>query len=252
MAVDPQPHHLRLYRAEIDLWKEKVTSDPILLSREELLRYNRYQVQEKKDQFLVTTSLTRIILSSILGISPQKIPISYTSSGKPLLRDHEVNFNLSHSGNQYLLLVAEKATCGVDIQQVYTIHPDDRFIQNAFHKREIAYLNTHEGKNDYLNCLFSLWTAKEAYLKAVGSGIDGYPQWLGMLPDPLSPEEFNFIAGVEKSESEIWTVRSLKAPDGYEAAFAYHGHITSMKEYSYEPGDLSPVEIKSSLEITRI
>ena len=140
------------------------------------------------------------------------------------------------------MLAAEKAACGVDIQQVYSIDPDDRFIQNAFHEEEIAYLKQYKKKAEYLSRLFSLWTAKEAYLKAVGSGINGYPQWLGLLPDPKSPADFKIISGVKNLESDMWTIRSLNAPDGYQAAFAISGQVASIQEYRFEPLEKYPID----------
>jgi 4'-phosphopantetheinyl transferase len=249
MSFLSQSADLKLYRAQIDLWKETIGSDTGHLSKLELLRYKRFKVAEKKEQYLVSSLLTRIILSSYLGISPQQVPISYSSNGKPLLPNHEINFNLSHSGNQFLLLVSKSGTCGVDIQNVFAIQPSDRFINNVFHKEEIAYLKTFQGKPDYQDQLFSLWTAKEAYLKAIGAGIIDYPQWLGMLPDPLQRGRFKIIAGVSQEDRGSWTVCSLNSPQGYQAAYAFNGQVSSFREFDFTPGDQLPAGINSSYRV---
>ncbi len=75
-------------------------------------------------------------------------------------------FNISHSGKIVIVAFSNKSEIGVDIEEIKAI--DIIGISNNFHIDEIQHLK----KNNYNTDLFySIWTKKEAFLKAKGDGI---------------------------------------------------------------------------------
>ena len=91
--------------------------------------------------------------------------------GKPSLREKfkKIHFNLSHSCGHSVLAFSPNSQIGVDIEK---IDPDFNF-------RLIARANFSEAENRFIDikeqeaCIrfYTLWTRKEALLKAVGTGI---------------------------------------------------------------------------------
>lgn len=87
--------------------------------------------------------------------------------GKPCMAAGLVEFNLSHAGRWVVCALAPTAV-GIDVEQ---LRPFDLLLAwRFFHRRECAALAVQPiaAQNDYF---FRLWTAKEAYLKALGLGF---------------------------------------------------------------------------------
>lgn len=109
---------------------------------------------------------------------PEYFTVSYNAAGKPsvLYRpdlDSTIStlpvpfFNLSHS-NDFVMLAISDAPVGCDIERLHKAI----LSHHVFHPQELArLLSLPEG--DARNHEFlRLWTAKEAFLKAIGTGID--------------------------------------------------------------------------------
>ncbi|MET0267710.1 MAG: 4'-phosphopantetheinyl transferase superfamily protein [Duganella sp.] len=99
--------------------------------------------------------------------------------GKPCLWGAaSLEFNLSHAGSQ-VVCVLSSAPVGVDIEQVRAI--DLGIAERFFHPREQAALMACAPslRRDYF---FRLWTAKEAYVKALGLGLQRDLASFAVLP----------------------------------------------------------------------
>ncbi len=127
--------------------------------------------------------LSRCLLHHGLSKCSQRLPHEWrfvkNQHGKPELEGFQnqtnfggcLDFNLSHSGDWIALAFAD-VKVGVDIQK---IKPDVSFLKIAkrfFHVTERQKLQAR-GTLHQPNEFFKLWTLKEAYLKAVGTGIAG-------------------------------------------------------------------------------
>jgi 4'-phosphopantetheinyl transferase len=93
-----------------------------------------------------------------------------TDKGKPYLPRCDIHFNLSHSGDWALLAVAKAELIGVDVEAVSTARDLIGIAENYYHPHEFAQLQMLAGaaQNDLF---YRLWTLKEAFLKATGTGI---------------------------------------------------------------------------------
>ena len=89
-----------------------------LLDAAELERAGRFRFPRDRDRFVVGRGLLRSLLGRYVGQAPAQLQFTYANAGKPLLRDHALQFNLAHSGGLALLAVAGRRTVGVDVEQV--------------------------------------------------------------------------------------------------------------------------------------
>ncbi|MDD4774148.1 MAG: 4'-phosphopantetheinyl transferase superfamily protein [Eubacteriales bacterium] len=88
-------------------------------------------------------------------------------SGRPrFTEDGLPYFSVSHSGDLWACAVSGRRV-GLDIQRVTCERNVPAISRRFFHPEEIAYLE----QNGY-NGFFSVWTAKESYVKYTGDGID--------------------------------------------------------------------------------
>lgn len=89
-------------------------------------------------------------------------------NGKPYIRDSRVQFNLSHSGDFVMLMIADQE-CGIDLQT--QVKNQERLAKRIMHQEEYAAYTAEEDGFPKSELLSWCWCAKEAYLKYTGDGI---------------------------------------------------------------------------------
>jgi 4'-phosphopantetheinyl transferase len=149
-------------------------------------------------------------------------------------------FNLSHTHGLVACAVAHDAQVGVDVECVERATASRAIAERYFSAPELAQLDAcpEERRSSHF---IELWTLKEAYLKAVGSG----------LAHPLDTFDFAFddACGIRfhasDAEAAAWTV-ALFAPSPHHrlaiaARFASSAHGRLVARAADGDGDLAPV-----------
>lgn len=145
----------------VGIWEITEDVDELLsmayLSPEEKHRFNLFQSQERKKQWLSY----RILLNNIL-ISPlQNISVYYNQYGKPFINPYIGNISITHSGKFSGIILSKKNAVGIDIEKISSR------ITNISHK----FLSKNEEKEidlDNYEQLTIYWCAKEAIYKLHG------------------------------------------------------------------------------------
>ena len=143
--------------------------DPLRLVPEDTrARVRRFLRPEAAARTLFGAILSRAILCRKLNISAEALEYEAGSNGKPHLAGRSgIEFNLSHSGRWVVMAVAP-APVGVDVEKVREFDP--ALPGRYFAPEETAELNAlPESRRRLL--FFSLWTLKESFLKARGTGL---------------------------------------------------------------------------------
>jgi len=229
---------VHLWITDLNSWRNHAEILRNLLSAEEIKRLDRLKIKEKKEEFLRSRGILRIILSMYLTENPNDLVFNYTPAGKPILPDTELQFNLSHSKDFLLCGISLTNRIGIDIQEIYPISSLDRIINNFFSPLEIQYLRSLSSREEYQEHFFAIWAAKEAYLKAVGDGIQGSFKELSTIPSSPDLKSFNMdFPGTTKTDIN-WTIKSVKVSQGYCAALAYDGRLNDLSHYELLPEDI--------------
>lgn len=157
----------------------------------------------------------RALLGGYLGLAPEKVtlvredcPCCGGPHGRPAVAGGAVHFSLSHSGDLAYLAFAG-APVGVDVERV----PSGQAVSDVLgtlHPAETAELVALPEAERRVP-MARLWSRKEAYLKATGTGLA-----LG-LTDPYVG------SGPTPAPVTGWTLRDLPAPADYAAALALSG-----------------------------
>lgn len=139
-----------------------------LLSHDERTKKMASPIRQR--MFIATRVLLRMALARYCDHSPQELLFSTLSSGKPVLTNASLQFNLSHCDSHAALAVSRIAELGIDLE---IIRPRSNLMtisERFFHADEVAQLSalTDDARLDYF---FKLWTLKEAFYKGLGSGI---------------------------------------------------------------------------------
>jgi 4'-phosphopantetheinyl transferase len=147
----------------------------------------------------------RRILGAYGGKDPGEIVLRENAAGKPELADGTLHFNVSHSGNLALIAICGQAV-GVDIEYMgYAAADIEEVAQASSHTTEWSlWRRLKESERCELFC--RLWTRKEAFGKALGTGLN---------------EPFSRLYFVPQFDSSALCVCKEGAPGGTEQFFSY-------------------------------
>ncbi len=123
-------------------------------------------------QFVVSRSITRMLLARHCGLSASVLDLRKDARGKPYLEGapRPIAFNVSHGGGFCALAVGDVECVGVDIEAVPSSADDlAESVFSSGEARQFAALPAAAR----LPALIRAWVAKEAYLKATGEGLGG-------------------------------------------------------------------------------
>ncbi|HEY8479657.1 MAG TPA: 4'-phosphopantetheinyl transferase superfamily protein, partial [Spirillospora sp.] len=144
-----------------------------LLDAGERDRYDRFLRAEDKARFVTGRFLARTTLAEITGMDPRAMRFTTEcrlcggSHGKPRLAGSGVDFSLSHSGDRVVLVVAEGAEVGVDVER----ESDRDFDRLAAMVLSAPEREVLAAMTDRRRGFHAYWSRKEALLKATGHGL---------------------------------------------------------------------------------
>ena len=184
----------------VELWQGKYISpdQPVdkdyysLLSHDEKTKadsFVRFKLQQK---YIKTRAVLREILGSHLNCSPQNVIIRAGDYGKPFVADNLVHFNLSHTGNSFVIAISNCTELGVDIEQCVPRKNLSSLVKKCFSNIEADYWTTLPDQQK-IEMFFHFWVRKEAFVKAVGRGIS-----LGLNKCIINPEDQNTFLEIPK------------------------------------------------------
>ena len=228
---------VHLWLADLRDWRPEIDSFLGLLSEDEVLRLERYKVNEKQDQFLLSRGLLRQLLAGYLQQKPARIQFTTNQAGKPFLVGRPFQFNLSHTGNLACFAITLKDPIGVDIQEVYPISSRDTLIKKYFSEKEQKYLDSLSPASRQEG-FFLIWTAKEAYLKAMGKGFTTSPRGISLLPNSDKGLNLTWPGMPAAGEFPTWFIKNLTLPEGYQGALAVCGPPKTIHELPLTPDSL--------------
>ncbi len=153
----------------------RLLSQTHLLSAGELLRAGKYRRNAHREQFTARRVLLRLWLAGALGVAPNGIQIESTPYGKPFQvqsgSDAPIaDFNMSISSGDVALAIHRTGRVGVDVEHDKTKPNMADMLEAICTPEEMRILKTLS-PSATKHAFYQVWTAKEAYLKAVGAGL---------------------------------------------------------------------------------
>jgi len=187
-----------------------------LLDPAEQERATRFVFPVHRHRFIRRHAIARRILARYLGCAPEAIRFAYGDYGKPRLAPPQnqprLRFSASSSEDVGCLAVTLDRTVGVDVE-VPTKAKREAWrsvAKTAFHRDEAAALSRLPAERAG-DVFFRLWTLKEAYCKALGTGLQSLEQ---------APSLYQIAANDSggacalSHQSRKWLCRGLALPDG--------------------------------------
>lgn len=150
---------------EVDAWR--------LLIDSERTRARRFKFEHDARHWTQCRAALRCVLGKVMGTEPQNVCLIEEPFGKPEVPGGPF-FNLSHCIDLALIALRFDAPVGIDLEPTGRASSLPECEESFCHPREIAGLPDAPSARNA--ALLRLWTAKEAFLKAVGTGLSQPPQ----------------------------------------------------------------------------
>ena len=229
---------LTLRDDEVQLWKIDLAAVAAaerrwqeILSADERVRAARFHFEHDRQHFTATRALLRTLLASYIGGEAAGLVFRYSENDKPSLDQQTpqdpVEFNVSHSGTTALLAFTRGRALGVDLELIREDFDPAALAHRFFSRHEQSQLAALPPSQKY-SSFFRCWTRKEAYIKAVGTGLS-IP--LDRFDVSLRPGDENALLATrpDASEAAMWSLREVPVGDGYIAALCVRGHGWHLK-----------------------
>jgi 4'-phosphopantetheinyl transferase len=140
-----------------------------LLTAAERERAGGFRFERHRRRFVMRRAMRRVLLAHLVGVAPSELAVEDPRAGKPFLRDANIEFNASHSGD-LAVIVTGPTSLGVDVESLERPVDYLRFARHCFTEEEYADIERYRG-DDLRLAFFNCWTGKEAYIKAIGLGL---------------------------------------------------------------------------------
>ena len=209
----------------LNVGHEAVRASEALLSSAERQRASRFAFALDRRRFTVARAWLRRLLSARLGIRPESIELVYGAHGKPALAQRcassDLRFNVSHSDDVAAYAFSPGREIGIDIESIRVIDDAEDIAARFFSRRENEAYHALDPRDRSLG-FFNCWTRKEAFVKALGDGLD-FP--LDRFDVSLAPGEPAKILGLESIPGEQcgWTMYSFVPGPGLIGAVVVQG-----------------------------
>lgn len=143
-----------------------------LLGSDELHRASRLVEKSDQAKFIVCRALVRIIVGQLTNTEPKKVRLPQDDRGKPCCPDLNGTISWSRSGDFALLGLSTAEKMGADIERLRPIEQLHAIADQHFSCTERALLASRRNAIDQQSAFFRIWTLKEAYVKALGRGLE--------------------------------------------------------------------------------
>jgi len=150
---------VQAYYSAID-WQNNDT-----LTETEIAKSKRFHQNVDSMRFLVTRHAIRSLTALFIKTDPASVVFKFNDNGKPFVDG--ISFNISHSGN-YVLIAASGYSLGIDIELMSKKFDFENVIEFCFNDPESEKIKTAHNSREMF---YTLWTRKEAILKATGEGL---------------------------------------------------------------------------------
>jgi 4'-phosphopantetheinyl transferase len=218
MLFELAQDEIHVWRIDLDRDSADIAKFRDFLTAQEQHRAAKFINPIHGDRWTVARGSLRQILGQYLDLAPAQIVFDYGKQGKPELVNHELQFNLSHSRDRAVCGISAKSSIGIDLEYVHPLPAADlvdRFFSSAeqaiFHQLPVELQQV---------AFFHVWTQKEAYLKACGTGLSTSLDQVEVSIDPRTSAEL-----ISTPIHGIWEIQKLALATEYAGAIVVEGNL---------------------------
>ena len=188
----------------------RLTGEPSVLqclSEDEEARAVAFKFKRDEDRYRECHGRLRHHLAHYTGMAPEMLAFQSGPFDKPELTDGSWHFNLSHSDDLYAMAACQDHSVGIDIETGANHGNLLELVSHVCHPTERTRLEGFSSEQKKRRLFLCYWTAKEAFLKAIGCGFQQAPETVRIVGDPFS------------GHAEVETTMSGAAPEAWKLHF---------------------------------
>lgn len=222
MPDEPLGASIHVWAAPLDVSRARLALLQASLSNDERRRAARFHSDQLTNRFVAGRGTLREMLGAYLGMEPCDVRFRYDEHGKPAIAPDvhgaELHFNVAHAAGLALYALTQRHSVGVDVEQVHSFSGMLDVALHFFSEAERQLLSA-TAPAKLADSFFSVWTRKEAYLKARGTGLlaplDGFDVSVGRG----EAAALRRVAGDDAAPGR-WSLKHLEPADGFIGALA--------------------------------
>ena len=206
----PGPADCTIYLARLDQLRAEHEQ---WLAGPEAARAGRFRLKADRDRFVLATALLRAAVASRTGGRPARVAVDRSCEhcggqhGRPRLPGTGLAASITHSGDVVAVALTDGDPVGVDVEAI-TAGEYEPLLPRVCTEAERPSVRT---ARDF----YTIWTRKEAVLKATGEGLRT-PMTSVTVTPPGQPPAVLELAGT----TPACKLADIPAGDGYAAAAA--------------------------------
>lgn len=215
-----------------------------MLSVEENQRQQRFYSTQDQHSYLVSHALVRKVLSMYCDVRPEQWSFTFNQHGKPEISAEilaaldcpPIKFNLSHTAGLSACVVSHHDECGVDVENIQRKNKLLSIAGRMFAEPEMATMR-NISDDEMRNKFFDYWTLREAYVKALGSGLSGSSkQFYFNIKQCNGAERVAEICFADKDirANNVWQFSLLKPSTEHVIALALQSNDAEVKKIVYQ------------------
>lgn len=220
-SLSLKPGEVHVWRCELDQPRERYEEFWRTLDDDEREKASRFHFDKHRRHYVVGRGVLRLLLGRYLETPPEDVRFCYGPQGKPALDgehlESSLRFNASHSGELAVYAFMHDCEVGVDVELIKGDFATEEIAERFFSAGEIKALSALPDA-ERPAAFFETWTRKEAYIKAIGSG----------LSHPL--DQFDVTEAIPG-----WSILDLDVGTGYCAALAVNKVIHRLHRFHFNP-----------------
>lgn len=168
--------------SEVEIWHAPAAADhpgptelfcERLLLEEERVRAAQFRVASARHQHVIGRAMARVLLSAG-RCQTHEVNFRILDHGKPIVESPAQAaraFNVAHTHGLVLCGIGQPGHwLGVDVEWMDR-RTDPHLAERYFADAEIHQLNATTGPEEHRQLFLKLWTLKEAFIKAIGTGL---------------------------------------------------------------------------------
>jgi 4'-phosphopantetheinyl transferase len=219
--------HIWFCRPETLKDEEKLVAYRSVLSAQEIQQHERFHFEKDKHSYLVSHALLRHTLSKYASVDASQWKFSCNAHGKPELVKRTtaldsgipaLDFNLTHTDGLCACVVTLGKACGIDAENIHRTNRLSAVAQRMFADEELLILDENsDGQYQF----FNFWTLREAYVKALGTGLAGSSKAYYFSVDTADMSASINFRNSQQTESSNWQFNLYEPTKQHRLAVAF-------------------------------
>ena len=239
-GLELAPGEIHVWSVRLDPLPEVVERLGHVLAADEWERANRFRFDKHRRQYVVGRGALRTLIAAYTGTRPERVRFRYGDRGKPYVAEPagDLELNLSNSDEMALVGFVRGAEIGMDIEFLKPMPDCEQIAERFFSASErdvLRALPAEKKEEAFFNC----WTRKEAYLKAVGTGLAAPLDSFDVTLAPGEPPRMLTLEG-DAGRAARWSFQHFRPAEQYIGALAIEGAPPGGGEWRVSTWELIP------------